>query len=131
MVEIDLNRFGTHTLAFTLEHVKPQYRTAYMVCVRRAVRQGMAEVYPMPLWERLRTVNIPLRPDDTDVPLDLQALVEQCYRNGAYEGTLNYAADPDPPLLGADKEWADARLHELGLRPRKKPRRRRGKPKSP
>ena len=64
------------------------------------------------------------------MPLDLQALVEQCYRNGAYEGTLNYAADPDPPLLGADQEWAYARLHEKGLRPRKKPSRRKGKPKS-
>jgi hypothetical protein len=74
-------------------------------------------------------VPVPLRPDDADVPLDLQALVEQCYRNGAYEGTLNYAAAPDPPLLGAEKDWADRRLHELGLRPRKKPPRRKGKPR--
>ena len=129
LVEIDLNRFGAHTLAFVLEHVKPQFRTAYMGCVRRATRSGMAEVYPMPLWERLRTVKIPLRPGDTDVPLDLQMLVEQCYRNGAYEGTLNYAVDPDPPLFGADKEWADAWLHEKGLRPRRKPPRRREKPR--
>jgi hypothetical protein len=130
LVEIDLNRFGTHTLAFPLAHLKPQGRTPYMVCVRRATRRGMAEVYPMPLWARLPVVKIPLRPDDADVSLDLQALVEQCYRNGAYEGTLNYATDPDPPLLGADEQWAYARLHEKGLRPRKKPPRRKGKPKS-
>ncbi len=84
----------------------------------------------MPLWERLPVVKVPLRPQDADVPLDVQALVEQCYRNGAYEGTLNYAVDPDPPLLGTDREWADARLAELGLRPRKKSPRRRRKPKS-
>src|ERR1700683_2918762 len=60
LVEIDLNRFGTHTLAFPLAHVKPQGRTAYMVCVRRAARPGKAEVYPMPLWERLPSVKIPL-----------------------------------------------------------------------
>jgi hypothetical protein len=101
-----------------------------MACVRRATRRHEAEVYPMPLWERLPVVKVPLRPQDPDVPLDLQALVEQCYRNGAYEGTLNYAVDPDPPLLGADKEWADARLVEVGLRPRKKSPRRRRKPKS-
>jgi hypothetical protein len=130
LVEIDLNRFGTHTLAFPLAHLKPQGRTAYMACVRRTTRRGMAEVYPMPLWQRLPVVKIPLRPDDADVPLDLQALVEQCYRNGAYEGTLNYATDPDPPLLGADAEWAAERLHEQGLRPRKKPSRRKGKPGS-
>ena len=130
LVEIDLNRFGTHTLAFPLAHIKPESRTPYMACVRRAARPGMAEVYPMPLWERLPVVKIPLRPDDADVPLDLQALVEQCYRNGAYEGTLNYAADPDPPLSGADEDWADERLHTLGLRRRRKPPRRKGKPKS-
>jgi hypothetical protein len=130
LVEIDLNRFGTHTLAFPLGHVKPQGRTPYMVCIRRAARRGKAEVYPMPLWERLPVVQIPLRPDDTDVPLDLQALVEQCYRNGAYEGTLDYAADPDPPLFGADEDWADEWLRAKGLRSRKKPRRSKGKPKS-
>lgn len=108
LVEIDLNRYGTHALAFPLQHLKPQGRTAYMVCVRRAVLRGKAEVYPMPLWERLPVVKIPLRTNDADVPLDLQALVDQCYRNGAYDGTLNYAVDPDPPLFGADKEWADA-----------------------
>jgi hypothetical protein len=130
LVEIDLNRFGTHALAFPLEHLKPQGRTAYMACVQRATRCGLAQVSPIVLWERLPVVKIPLRPDDADVPLDLQALVEQCYRNGGYEGTLNYGIDPDPPLTGPDKEWADEWLHEKGLRPRKKSRRRRGKSNS-
>ena len=71
------------------------------------------------LWQRLPVDKIPLRPDDADVPLDLQALVDQCYRNGAYEGTVNYAVDPDPPLLGAEKEWADEHLLKMGLRGRK------------
>ena len=74
----------------------------------------------MPLWERLPILKIPLRPDDNDVTLDLQALVDQCYRNGAYEGALHYAVDPDPRLFGADKEWADTWLFEKGLRPGKK-----------
>ena len=72
LVEIDLNRFGTHTLAFPLDHIKPQGRTAYMACVRRATRRGKAEVYPMPLWQRLPIMKIPLRPDDADVPLDFR-----------------------------------------------------------
>src|SRR5262245_14451365 len=130
LVEIDLNRFGTHTLAFPLEHVKPEGRTAYMACVRRGARPGQAEVYPMPLWERLPVVKGPLRPDDADVPLGLQGLGEQCYRDGAYEGKPDYAAGPGPPLFGADKEWGEERLHEEGLRPRKKPPRRKGKSKS-
>jgi hypothetical protein len=130
LVEIDLNRFGNHTLAFALANLKPQIRTPYMACVRRATVRGTAEVYPMPLWEQLSVVKIPLRPGEADVLLDLQALVDQCYRNGGYEGTLNYAVDPDPPLFGVDKEWADKWLREKRLRPRKKPPRRKGKRKS-
>ncbi len=83
----------------------------------------------MPLWERLPIIRVPLRPDDADVPLDLQASVNQCYRNGAYEGTLNYAVEPDPPFLGGDKEWAHKHLRELGLRAGKKRPRRNGKRK--
>jgi Protein of unknown function (DUF4058) len=130
LVEIDLNRFGTHALAFQLWFLDYEDRTPYMTCVRRATNRGMAEVYPMPLWRSLPTVKVPLRPDDADVPLNLQALIEQCYRNGAYDGTLNYAIAPDPPLVGADEEWAEQHLQELGLRPRKKRPRRKGKPKS-
>jgi hypothetical protein len=132
LVEIDLNRFGLHTLAFPLGHLKPQVRTPYMACVRRATRPGKAEVYPLLLWARLPVVKVPLRPDDADVPLDLQTLVDQCYRNGGYEGTLNYATEPDPPLRGADDEWAADWLHQKGLRPRKEPTTppRKGKPKS-
>jgi hypothetical protein len=121
LVEIDLNRFGVHSLAFPLVNIGPRGRTPYMVSVRRATRHGAAEVYPLPLRERLPAVKIPLRPDDADVPLDLQALVNQCYRNGGYEGTLDYSAEPDPPLPGADKVWADEKLRELGLRPAAKP----------
>jgi hypothetical protein len=130
LVEIDLNRFGSHTLAFPLRHLKPEGRTAYMACVLRATRRGWAEVYPMPLWQPLPIIKVPLRPNDEDVPLDLQALVEQCYRNGAYDGTIDYAVDPDPPLLGLERDWAEKWLQEKGLRPRKKPTRRRRGPKS-
>lgn len=121
LVEIDLNRFGIHTLAFVLAFLPPKSHTSYMASVRRTTRRGKAEVYPMPLSHPLPTIKIPLRPTDADVPLNLQALVEQCYRNGAYEGTLDYSVDPEPPLLGADKEWADEWLQKKGLRPRKKP----------
>lgn len=129
LVEIDLNRFGIHTLAFPLGLLKPAYRTPYMGCVRRATRKGQAEIYSMPLSARLPSVKIPLRPSDVDVSLDLQMVVEQCYRNGGYEGTLNYGVEPDPPLSGEEQEWAEKWLREKGLRVRKKPGRRK-KPKS-
>ena len=78
--------------------------------------------------ERLPTIKIPLRPTDADVPLDLQPLIDQCYRNGGYEGTLDYSVDPEPPLVGAEKEWAETMLVEKGLRTKKSAPRKR-KPK--
>src|SRR5207249_3313977 len=81
---------GGHVLAFPLENLFTSHHTPYMVCVRRATVRSKAEVYPIPLSQKLPTVKVPLRPTDADVPLDLQALVEQCYHKGRYEVDLDY-----------------------------------------
>src|SRR5205814_511479 len=88
LVEIDLLRCGRHVLAVSLEYLLPKHRTPYMVCVRRAAVHNRAEIYPIALSQKLPTVKVPLRPDDADVPLDLQVLLDQCYRKGRYEGDL-------------------------------------------
>src|SRR5438093_3323792 len=67
LVEIDLNRYGLHTLAFSIEHIKTKARTPYKASVRRATWRGKAEVYLMPLDQPLPRVKVPLRPDDADV----------------------------------------------------------------
>jgi hypothetical protein len=87
--------------------------------------RSKAEVYPIPLTAKLPTLKIPLRRSDAEVPLDLQTLVEQCYRKGRYEGDINYSLDPDPPLTGMDAEWAVELLRSKGLRPAAPPKRKR------
>lgn len=124
LVEIDLNRYGIPTLAFPLGSLVK--RTSYMAAVRRATRPDKAEVYLMPLWERLPIIRIPLRPDDADVLLDVQELIDKCYRNGAYGDTINYAAEPLPPLIGPEKKWGEKWLEEKGLRTIAKPKSRGG-----
>jgi hypothetical protein len=116
LVEIDLLRCGKHLAAVPLEKLF-RWRTPYLVCVRRATAPSTAEVYPISLADGLPTVQVPLRPGDDDVPLDLQALIEQCYRKGGYEGDIDYSRDPDPPLRGADAEWTLELLRSKGLRP--------------
>jgi hypothetical protein len=122
LVEIDLNRFGIHTLAFPLVNLAT--RTSYLACVRRTTRPEKAEVYRMPLWQRLPIIKIPLRPDDVDVTLDLQDLIDKCYRNGAYQDTIDYAAEPHPPLVGPELTWAEQWLIKKGVRAKKKLKRR-------
>jgi hypothetical protein len=58
-----------------------------------------------PEWTRTSNGSIPLRKQDKDASLDLQALLEQVYRNGRYDD-IDYSRTPDPPLLPEDTEWA-------------------------
>jgi hypothetical protein len=114
-VEIDLLRGGQRILMLDAEQIPPSHRTAYQVCVWRAHQPGQVAIYRLPLATRLPEVAIPLRPTDQDVVLDLQAIVEQCYRNGGYDD-IDYQDEPDPPLSPVDKLWADALLREQGKR---------------
>jgi len=110
-VEIDLLRGGKRLLMIRSDQIPPSHRTAYQVCVWRGSRPNRVEVYRVPLRERLPVFVIPLRPTDRDVPLDLQAIFEQSYRNGGYDD-IDYRGEPDPPLFAEDAAWSDALLRD-------------------
>jgi hypothetical protein len=115
LVEIDLTHSGKRILGLHPGHVPPAYRTTYQVCGWRARRPLAFEVYRAPLRERLPAIKVPLREKDADVPLDLQALIDQCYANGRYDD-LDHKVDPDPPLDREDAAWADELLRAKGAR---------------
>jgi len=119
LVEIDLTRQGKRILLVPPERIPPAYRTTYQVCVRRGYRPSPVEIYDLPLKERLPVIGIPLRERDPDAPLDLQALVDQCYENGGYDD-VDYRVDPIPPLDPKDAVWADGLLRSKGVRGRRK-----------
>jgi hypothetical protein len=121
LVEIDLVRTGRRALMVPQELIPESHRTTYQVCVYRAWDHSLGEIYPVPLRKRLPVIKVPLRRKDADVPLDIQSVINQCYRKGAY-GTLDYEREPDPPFDPEDARWADALLREKGLR--------KGKPQS-
>lgn len=115
-VEIDLTRDGDRGLVFPVLHIPPAHRALYLACVRRAWTPLRIEAHPMPLESPLRTIGVPLDESLDDVPLDLQSLVTQCYRNGRYDD-LDYRVEPVPPLPPDDAAWADALLRSRGRRP--------------
>lgn len=131
LVEIDLLRAGKPVLAVTPGHLGRLQATPYRVVVRRGWKPIQAELYPLPLRQRLPAIRVPLRQTDSDVPLDLQAILDRCYDNGGYQDDLDYEAEAEPPLEEADAAWADALLRDKGLRRRAAPRSRRGKRKGP
>lgn len=108
LVEIDLVRGCPWVLSVPEGFVPASHQTTYHACVFRAVRSRW-DVYPVPLRERLPVIAIPLRETDADTPLDLQALLDQCYRKGAYDEDIDYDGDPIPSLDQQDAEW----LNEL------------------
>src|SRR5712691_11835927 len=111
LVEIDLLRAGPWVLAVRESLVPASHRVPYRVCVYRPRdKDALGEVYRVPLRERLPVINVPLRETDADVRLDLQALIDLCYRNGGYDEDLDYQAEPSPPLTPGDARWADALL---------------------
>jgi hypothetical protein len=116
LVEIDLLRTGKPVLAVTPGHMGRLQSTPYRVVVRRGWKPSQAEFYPVPLRDRLPAIRIPLREKDSDVPLDLQSILDRSYDDGAYQDDLDYEAEPDPPLEADDAAWADALLREKGHR---------------
>jgi hypothetical protein len=114
-VEIDLLRGGTRVLMVDAELIAPYHQTDYQAGVWRGSARTRFEIYPMALRRRLPVIGVPLRPADPDVPLDLQSIVEQCYRNGGYDD-IDYRREPEPPLSPEDAAWADALLRQQGKR---------------
>jgi hypothetical protein len=115
LVEIDLLRTGPHVLAVPEWLARSKGPYDYLVSVNRAegIRDRF-ELYPRPLAERLPRVRIPLAAGDPDAVLDLQAVLERTYEDGAYRDRIDYSRPCRPPLSGADQAWAMERLREAG-----------------
>lgn len=58
---------------------------------------------------------VPLRAGERDVPLVLQALVDDCYRDGRYH-RIDYQKDPEVRFDEAVSAWIDERLQSEGRR---------------
>src|SRR5207244_1722797 len=112
VLEIDLLRRGTRVRS--LGEPPP---AAYYVYLSRTERRPFTAVWPVLLRERLPTVPIPLLAPDPDVPLDLQATVDDCFALVGYERLLDYTvAPPPPPLSLDDAAWVDETLRAASYR---------------
>lgn len=114
LIEIDLLRWGAHTVAAPLELLIPRGPWDYLVSLHRGGQEERFEVWAIPLRERLPRIHVPLL-DDSEVVLDLQTVFDRCYDESAYALDVDYRRDPPIPLTRADAEWAEALLRERGL----------------
>jgi hypothetical protein len=106
LVEVDLIRSGPWILRVPEEWIPEKRRGLYHVCATRGWNVMEPEVYAMRLRDPLPQIRVPLRPTDTDVVLDLAAVMEQAYENGSYGYGIDYSQPPEPPLPEAEAKWA-------------------------
>jgi len=111
-VEIDLLRAGV-SLALR-KRLQPH---EYFVHISPVSRRPDGLLWVIRLDERLPTLSIPLRPEDEDIALDLQGVIDTVYDRAGYDLEINYNSDPIPPLEPEWNAWAHRLLKEKGLRP--------------
>jgi hypothetical protein len=111
-VEIDLLRAGTPSVT------DPPLRPAsdYRVLVSRADQRTRTCYWPISVRQALPVIRIPLRGKDSEVPLDLGAVFSSVYDRAAYDASVNYRKEPQPPLEGDDAKWARELLRKAGGR---------------
>lgn len=117
LVEIDLLRAGRRVYATPdLEEAVGRVRPSpqYLVMVSRSwLRIGPTAGtvgYPFSVRDPLPCIRVPLKSDLPPVRLDLQLVFDRVYDGGPYHrGAVDYSGTPEPPLTGADAQWAAER----------------------
>lgn len=104
LVEIDLLRGGPRLPWGEMKECD------YYALVSRAPERPRVAFWPVKLRETLPTIPIPLRPDEPEPLLDLQALIHRIYDAGRYRLFI-YDSAPEPPLPASDAVWVAQLLH--------------------
>jgi len=119
LVEMDLLSGGEYTLAPPRSRVMERFGNQwhYLMSISRVDDPHNFWLYPRTVRERLPVIPIPLAVGDGFARLDMQALINQCYEDGAYEATIDYREPPPPPPFSAeDLAWMDELLKAHRLR---------------
>jgi hypothetical protein len=111
LIEIDLLRRGRRLLPYPeLIAAVNTLAADYLVLLNRSEERvgGWMDytLFPISLHDPLPCIPVPLEDELPDVLLDLQVAFNRVYEEGPYRRILDYMAQPDPPLKGADIAWA-------------------------
>ncbi len=106
LVEIDLLRSGEFVLAMPEGEWPLVHQAPYKICIRRVKRPWVAAGIGIQLQDRLPNIAIPLRLQDRDVVLELQPIMDDCYRDGRYN-TIDYHRPLNPPFTADEAKWAE------------------------
>ena len=111
LVEIDLLRNGEPMTVFG-NNIASHYR----ILGAQGDRRPSGDLCPFNLQNPIPQFALPLRAEDTEPVIDLQALLNEIYDISGYDLVIDYSKEPVPPLSEADAAWNDAWLRQQGLR---------------
>ncbi len=106
LIEIDLLR--GHPPMTMLGQIQP---THYRIVVSRSEQRPQADLYGFNLWDPIPVVPLPLKPEEPEPMVDLQAITQGVCERAGYDERLDYRQPVPPPALSeADQQWLDALL---------------------
>lgn len=111
LVEIDLVRAGE-----PMRVLGSEQRSDYRILVSRGDRRPRAELLTFGLRDRIPLFRLPLLREDAEPEVDLGSILHALYDRAAYDLSIDYRAEPIPPLADADRPWNEDLLHRAGLR---------------
>jgi hypothetical protein len=83
----------------------------YRILVSRCEERPIADLYGFNLQDAIPRIPLPLRPEDREPVIDLQAVFEGIYERSGYEFRLNYRDALPLPLLSEEElRWVDELL---------------------
>ncbi|MBE7385678.1 MAG: DUF4058 family protein [Leptolyngbya sp. SIO1E4] len=94
LVEIDLLRAG-RSLLLESDAVQSHYR----MLVSRASKRPLADLYAFDVSTPIPILPFPLHPEDSNVTLDVQSLVNELYEQLGYDYFIDYSQTPPTPWL--------------------------------
>jgi hypothetical protein len=100
LVELDLLRGGQR-----LPMSGPLPPADYHVFIGRTGMRPRCQVISWPLRDPLPKIDIPLLPEDPDLPFDLQSVFRAAYEPALYDRRLRYDQPLEPPLRASDELW--------------------------
>ncbi len=118
LVEIDLLCEGKRVFLTPDKYYDygPTWHSPYGVSLWRANDPARVFFVQINFRQRLPIIPIPLREQDADARLDLQAVIDEAYRKGRYGYLIDYRGGPSAELPQEDQRWAEALLREKGFR---------------
>lgn len=106
LVELDLLR-GAKPMAILGVRSSSPYR----ILISRSQQRPKAELYGVTLQQPLPSFPIPLKPDEAEPIVPLQAVFDQVYERARYDTRIDdYQPVPPPKLSEADQVWIDELL---------------------